>query len=672
MNCLFRKLKGQGIIILLLISSLTVQSQPSVLDGLRVEVNRSKPVSVERAAALGNLADFYAFLQFDSCIYYSSKTIELSTQLNFLYGMYLGYISAFHGMNCQGNFPKALEAALNLQRISDQLKKDSPWVVPYASYFPGVLYRAMEDWPNAIDKFKESIELQKKIGSIADAYASFAQLAYIMARQGKIDSALYFAQMGYDLGTKTTRYQQFVMLSTTALGSIHVTLNHLDTAELLFRHAIDQSRQFDNAYFEAQNYNSLATLFAKTNARDSSIRYAHKALQLCLAHHYTEFTQTASRILAAAYDKENKADSSLKYTRIMLAAKDSLFSQAKVRQFQQAAFNDSQRLEQLKVEKERYQSRLEIFGLSTAMLLFLLLAYIMFRSARQRKRAAARIEKAYEELKATQAQLIHSEKMASLGELTAGIAHEIQNPLNFVNNFSEVNSELIQELNSDLGNEHLSTTGRKAIEKLLEDLATNSAKILHHGKRADGIVKSMMQHATAQAGQKEPTDINILASEWLQLCFHGMRSKEKDFRCEVKTDFDPTLSKCNIDPQNIGRVLMNLYNNAFYAVNQRQHAKKPEDNGSYKPEVQVRTKKIQMSSGSSSVEILVNDNGIGIPRQNIDKIFQPFFTTKPTGQGTGLGLSLSYDIITKEHGGTLGVQSQEGVGAEFIIQLPMS
>ena len=645
----------------MLIRCLAAQSQNSVLDSLRIELNHSEPESIQRATALGNLADFYAFLQFDSSIYYSSKTFELSGKLNFLYGKYLGYMSDFHRMNCQGNFPKALDAALNLQRIAEQLKKDSPWVGPYASYFPGVLYRAMEDWPNAIDKFKEAIELQKKIGPIADTYADYSLLALIMLRTGRMDSALNFAQIGYDLSNQSTRYQQFDMVSTAALGDVHLALNHVDSAELLFRRAVEQSRQYDNDYFEARNYNSLALLFARTNSRDSSLLYAHKALQLCLTHNYTEFTQVASKILADTYDKEKKADSALKYLRIMLAAKDSLFSQAKVRQFQQETFTEIQRL-------ERTQNRLRIYGLSAAMFLFLLLAFIMFRSARQRKKAAARIEKAYQELKATQAQLIHSEKMASLGELTAGIAHEIQNPLNFVNNFSEVNAELIQELNSDLSKEQLSPNGREAIEKLVDDLATNSAKIVHHGKRADGIVKSMMQHARAQGGQKELTDLNNLASEWLQLCFHGMRSKEKGFQCEVKTDLDPNLSKCNVDPQNIGRVLMNLYNNAFYAVNQMQHSIKPEDNGSYKPEVLVRTQKIQMPSGNQSVQIVVKDNGNGIPKQNIDKIFQPFFTTKPTGQGTGLGLSLAYDII-KAHGGEIKVESTEGEGSQFVIQL---
>jgi signal transduction histidine kinase len=639
--------------VLLLIKSTTLQSQKSIIDSLRANLNRSKPESVERATALGGIADYYAFLQFDSCISYSAKTIELSEKINFLYGMYLGYLSSFHGMNCQGNYPKALDAALNLQRVTEKLKKDSPWVYPYASYYTGVLYRAMEDYPRAIAQFKETIELQKKFGSLGDIYASFSQLANIYVIQGRLnsvmfDSALYYGRIAYDLGRKASHYPQFVMLSTTALGNVHLNLNHADSAGLLFHRAIEQCHQFENAYFEAQNYNFLASLFVRTNVRDSILWYAHKALQLCQTHHFTEFTLIASRTLATVYEGEKNADSTLKYLKMVVAAKDSIFSQAKVRQFQQETFNEIQRL-------ERTQNRLRIYGLSAAMVLFLLLAFIMFRSARHRKKAAARIEKAYQELKATQALVIQSEKMASLGEITAGIAHEIQNPLNFVNNFSEVNKELLAELNEEIENGNYGLA-----KKFVTDIAGNEDKISHHGKRADSIVKGMMQHSRNTSTVKEPTDINALADEYLRLAYHGFRAKDKSFNATMKTYFDQNIGSINIIPQDIGRVLLNLYNNAFYTVLE----KKKQALDGYEPTVNVTTKKL-----SSKVMISVKDNGGGIPQKIVDKIFQPFFTTKPAGQGTGLGLSLSYDII-KAHGGDIRVETKEGEGSEFIIQLP--
>ncbi|HEY2727205.1 MAG TPA: ATP-binding protein, partial [Parafilimonas sp.] len=265
------------------------------------------------------------------------------------------------------------------------------------------------------------------------------------------------------------------------------------------------------------------------------------------------------------------------------------------------------------------------------------------------------------DLKSTQAQLIQSEKMASLGELTAGVAHEIQNPLNFINNFADINNELIDEIL------HEHDAGiLKEIESLGNDIKTNNEKIIYHGKRADAIVKGMLQHSRTSSGQKEFTDINDLCDEYLRLSYHGLRAKDKLFNADFKTDFDNSIGKINIVSQDIGRVLLNLINNSFYAVTEK---KKTADE-SYKPVVSIQTKKFNSPSGDGGVEIVVSDNGNGIPQNIIDKIFQPFFTTKPTGEGTGLGLSLSYDIITKEHNGTIKVQSKEGEGTKFIITLP--
>jgi signal transduction histidine kinase len=259
-----------------------------------------------------------------------------------------------------------------------------------------------------------------------------------------------------------------------------------------------------------------------------------------------------------------------------------------------------------------------------------------------------------EDLKATQAQLIQSEKMASLGELTAGIAHEIQNPLNFVNNFSEINKELVNELKTELA-----TCNVQLVNEIADNIKENESKINHHGKRADAIVKGMLQHSRSSSGVKELTDINGLADEYLRLAYHGLRAKDKSFNAEIKTDFDSSTGRINIVPQDIGRVILNLINNAFYAVNEK---KKQHWHG-YEPTVSVSTRK-----ENGKVEVSVKDNGNGISQKVLDKVFQPFFTTKPTGQGTGLGLSLSYDII-KAHGGEIKVETEEGEGSTFIIQL---
>ena len=278
---------------------------------------------------------------------------------------------------------------------------------------------------------------------------------------------------------------------------------------------------------------------------------------------------------------------------------------------------------------------------------------------------AKEIKKAYHELKITQAQLIQSEKMASLGELTAGIAHEIQNPLNFVNNFSEVNTELITELK-----EEIEKGDKKEIQSILDDLAGNEEKINHHGKRADAIVKGMLQHSRTSTNEKELTDINELADEYLRLAYHGLRAKDKSFNADFEVNLDESLPKINVISQDIGRVLLNLINNAFFACTERSRItvseKAKQKQPGFVPKVSVTTRHTD-----NVVEIQVKDNGNGIPDNIKEKIFQPFFTTKSTGEGTGLGLSLSYDIITKGHNGELKVETKEGEGTEFTIQIPI-
>jgi len=264
------------------------------------------------------------------------------------------------------------------------------------------------------------------------------------------------------------------------------------------------------------------------------------------------------------------------------------------------------------------------------------------------------LQQTLNELKATQSQLIQSEKMASLGELTAGIAHEIQNPLNFVNNFSEVSNELIDEMNEELDKGE--TDAAKAIAV---DIKQNLEKINHHGKRADAIVKGMLQHSRSSSGVKEPTNLNALSDEYLRLAYHGLRAKDKSFNSTMKTDFDESIGNINIIPQDIGRVILNLITNAFYAVTE----KKKKLLTGYEPTVSVSTKR-----QGDRVLISVKDNGDGIPQKVLDKIFQPFFTTKPTGEGTGLGLSMSYDIV-RAHGGELKVETKEGEGTVFTFSL---
>jgi signal transduction histidine kinase len=363
--------------------------------------------------------------------------------------------------------------------------------------------------------------------------------------------------------------------------------------------------------------------------------------------------------------------------------KKTLLAAAENTELKRRIENEKNRRQALKSRQEQ-QSRIAALNIDIAernrtkialiagLSILLLFAGILFFQNRQKQKANSllveqkneiqhqrdQITLAMTELKAAQAQLVQSEKMASLGELTAGIAHEIQNPLNFVNNFSELNKELVSELVDEL------EKGNTAEVKLIAtDLKENSEKISHHGNRAGAIVKGMLQHSRSSSGTKELTDINALCDEYLRLAYHGLRAKDKSFNANFESALDSSIRKVNMVPQEMGRVMLNLINNAFYAVSQRQ---KQEGEG-YVPKVVVRTRQLK-----DSIQIAVKDNGTGIPQQVLEKIFQPFFTTKPTGEGTGLGLSLSYDIVTKGHGGELKVETKEGEGTEFIIKIPIT
>jgi len=326
----------------------------------------------------------------------------------------------------------------------------------------------------------------------------------------------------------------------------------------------------------------------------------------------------------------------------------------KVLKLQSSTMKEQERLAEEQAARVAYQNKIRQWMLVGGVAVFLAIALILYRNNRQKQITNKILETTLSNLRSTQAQLIQSEKMASLGELTAGIAHEIQNPLNFVNNFSDVNTELIDEADREINNGNMDE-----VKEILNNIKHNEQKINHHGKRADAIVKGMLQHSKTSSGQRELTDINALCDEYLRLAYHGLRAKDKSFNAKFETVFDNSLDKINIIPQDMGRVILNLINNAFYAVSEKRKLGAT----SYEPRVTVRTKWL-----NNHVEINVEDNGNGIPQKVLDKIFQPFYTTKPTGQGTGLGLSLAYDIV-KAHGGEIKMETIEGGGTIFTIIL---
>ena len=452
-----------------------------------------------------------------------------------------------------------------------------------------------------------------------------------------------------------------ILLNT---GRVYVALHDMEKAFTFFKRALIESRRGEYFRGVVATDLELAKMYRLYGKPDSTLYHIKDALSLARQLKTPDLKLRCYTAMAEFYKKVN-SDSTVRYQELVIDMNNQIFNSGQVQQFQNIDLDAQQRQQELMAKEKDYQTSLKLYGLIAGLVLFFMLVIFFWRIGRQREKnnrvlqqQKNDLEAALSHLKAAQNQLIQSEKMASLGEMTAGIAHEIQNPLNFVNNFSEVSNELLEEMKAELGKGN--TNEAKAIA---DNVMQNIEKVLNHGKRADSIVKSMLQHSRASSGQKEPTDINALCDEYLRLAYHGLRAKDKSFNAKFETQLDPSIGSIQVIPQDIGRVLLNLINNAFYAVTEKQ---KLGING-YQPMVSVSSKKL-----NDEVEIKVTDNGTGIRATVVDKIFQPFFTTKPTGQGTGLGLSLSYDIITKGHRGKLKVKSVDGEGSSFIITLPVA
>jgi signal transduction histidine kinase len=378
-------------------------------------------------------------------------------------------------------------------------------------------------------------------------------------------------------------YRKYEGLIFYDLGKIFEIEMNFDEAKKMYHLSAGSSRQYESPDYEGMAYQALDDLTRITGAVDSSFMFSRKAISIYLEMNDTLGLTAAYRALSFAFDARNQTDSAYYYLKRSIGLEAGLNKAGKAKSFQSLSFNEQIKIQDLEAQQLRTQSRTRTWTMISGIGVLLLISGILYRNNRRQKKDKANIEKAYEKLKSTQTQLIQSEKMASLGELTAGIAHEIQNPLNFVNNFSEVSNELIDEIN-----EEMEKGNSEEVKVILNEIKQNLEKINHHGKRADAIVKGMLQHSRSSSGVKEPTDINALADEYLRLSFHGLRAKDKSFNATMKTDFDNTIGKINIIPQDIGRVILNLLTNAFYAVSE----KKKQAGDVYEPIVSVSTKKI--------------------------------------------------------------------------------
>ena len=600
----------------------------------------------------------------DSGVYYANESLLLARILKDKKGevFAISYLAAIsREKNDYVGFLQAIRQALS---ISEEIKDTIGIIWALNNY--AYLYYLQRDYRKELEAYFKAEKLGRSFKQDKNVSTVLANIGKVYFDNRKLDSAQYYLEQSLPNSDQLQRASSLVTLSAIKLDqkeyAASLKLAHESLA--LFRMGYDSSGIRESSGL-------IAGLFLELNNLDSAHYYGMLAYSVGINGIDSLIAKSESgQLLGSIYEHMNNYHKAMQYYKISASAKDSLESLNTLGKLLNLDFQEKAKHRDIEIAQNEYSGKIRQYLMLGGLLLISFIGLYLYRNNQQKQKANKQLEVAFENLKSTQSQLIQSEKMASLGELTAGIAHEIQNPLNFVNNFSEVNTELIEEMKVEL-----KAGNHEDAIAIANDIAENEQKINHHGKRADAIVKGMLQHSRSSSGIKEPTNINALADEYLRLAYHGLRAKDKSFNATMITDYDDSIGNINVISQDIGRVILNLITNAFYAVTE----KKKQQPAGYEPTVSVSTKRIGPLPGRpQGVEVRVKDNGNGIPQKIIDKIFQPFFTTKPTGQGTGLGLSLSYDII-KVHGGELKVETKEarpddpvgrGEGSEFIILLP--
>ncbi|WP_020604520.1 tetratricopeptide repeat-containing sensor histidine kinase [Spirosoma spitsbergense] len=616
---------------------------------------------------LVELCDLYHYFNVDSAVIFGNQGLLLSQKINFFRGEVRTLAGLSSSLRQKGEIPESLELLYKALQIAEE--KHYIFETALCLENIGDVYWNLKDYPQSIIfckrglRLNETIKNDKKYYDLSILINLFIGTSY--SKLNKLDSAFIYLKKNYDL-TSTDKIMHPVALTYLSevifkQGKRQIALNYLHQSIELLKKNNDQNTNSDA-------YKFMAFFFKEMSQPDSAIYYAKKGLFDAQAIGYKLNILEISKLLSELYYHKDLKLANY-YLQLAMSVNDELYGAKKVQELQKTLFNEQHRLRGIETERIKKENQYKLYTLLTGLGMLLLVAFFLLRNNHQKQKANVILQGKNEEiqltlskLKSTQTQLIQSEKMASLGELTAGIAHEIQNPLNFVNNFSEVSTELVDELQEE---QQKPNRDADFENELLGDLKQNLQKITHHGSRASSIVKGMLEHSRTSTGERQSTDLNALTDEYLRLAYQGFRVKNKELNCELTTDFDPTLGLVEVVPQEIGRVLLNLFNNAFYAVGER--VKSQDTQPTYKPFIWVSTKRREQT-----VEIQVRDNGTGIRDAVKAKIFQPFFTTKPTGEGTGLGLSLSYDIIDKGHGGTLTMESIPGEETAFTIKLPIT
>ncbi|PRY10111.1 anaphase-promoting complex subunit 5 [Pontibacter ummariensis] len=595
----------------------------------------------------------------------SKQAIQLAETISYEKGLASGLLNQGFVEMVLANYSTAFQVLFKAAQIFETLQDAEGRA--HALYNLGLVYRGVGDYNQALESCQESITVRRSLGDKEGEAACLMQLGYINMQFGNLEEAEKHYEKSISL-RRELHDQAGIAAVLVGLALVKQKRRQYGEAEgdLLESLAMREELGETHGWLVAMNY--LGDFYLEQDKLSKAEQYLSDALQKakqCNKAFPANFCRLCTSLSKVHLHYKNYGEAVDLLEEALRTAKEAHLRYLiyDIYLALSAVYKQQGDYQQALIYHEKYhQSKEEVinFSASTKLKNMELANQIeaQKREAEIHRLRNIELKKAYDQLKKTQMQLIQSEKMASLGELTAGIAHEIRNPLNFVNNFSEVCQELVEELREE---QQKRKRDDALEEEIIRGLQENLAKIHEHGSRAESIVNGMLEHSRASCGEKRPIDLNALAGEYLRLAYHGLRAKDKSFNAKLVTQFDELLAPVEVVPQEIGRVLLNLYNNAFYATQQKL---KQEGQG-YQPEVCVSTRQ-----RGGKTEIKIRDNGAGIPKAVRGKIFQPFFTTKPSGQGTGLGLSLSYDIITKGHGGTLSVDSVEGEFTEFTLQLP--
>ena len=629
-------------------------AQSPVVDNLLALLAAPQP-DTARVLLLCQLSDQLWTQRTDSAAVYAMQALALARRT----GYRRGEGEALNRLGAalrESNLARALELFQQSLRIAQATHDRALEAQNLRSI--GIIYVYLRDQRQGLAYYFRALKIGEQLRDERRIVIELSNIGLAYDLFNQLDSAGLYQERAYALARRLRTPTNYIRYG---LGNVARKRGQWARARQLYRASIAESRVVHHLRSSNFAYVGLATLYQQTGQADSSIYYARLGCQAAQVNGFLRGVLNASTLLTQNFKARGPADSALRYQSLMLVMKDTLFGQEKVMRLQSLNYREQQRAQAATASHAALGARYRTYALVAGLVVLLALALLLARHARQQQRARLALEQSLAELKTAQDQLVQREKMAFLGELTAGIAHELQNPLNFMKNFAEVSTGLVDDINGERRNP-ARAAGLEA--EILAGLKQNLQQISQHGQRATSIIKDMLAHSRTGTGPRLPLDLNALVEDSLRLAHQGLLAQDKSLAVHLTTSLAPGLPAVPAVPSDLGRVLINLFTNAFQAVRERQQATGPAPS-TYRPEVGVSTRAVP-----AGVEIRIRDNGIGMPEAVRQRIFQPFFTTKPAGKGTGLGLSLSFDIVTTGHGGTLVAESEEGVGTELVVTLP--